>query len=74
MSKKLEQSEFNLEKVIGIQKHAGKVRKYFLIVGAKLFSLGVCTRALLKAQLSYCKNVDLIPRTTDKNLVQIITY
>ena len=30
ISNKLEQLEFKLEKIIGIQKHAGKVRKYIL--------------------------------------------
>ena len=28
MSNKLEQLEFKLEKIIGIQKHVGKIRKY----------------------------------------------
>ena len=32
---KLEQLEFKLEKIIGIQKHAGKVRKGFVNVGGK---------------------------------------
>ena len=30
-SNKLEQLEFKLENIIGIQKHAGKVRKFFLL-------------------------------------------
>ena len=31
MSNKLEQLQFKLEKNIGIQKHAGKVRKYLFL-------------------------------------------
>ena len=32
MSHKLDQFKFKLEKIIGIQKHAGKVRKRILII------------------------------------------
>ena len=35
MSNKLEQFEFKLEKIIGIEKHAGKVRKLFIISFSK---------------------------------------
>ena len=37
MSKKIEQLEFKLEKIIGIEKHAGKVRIInFLVIFAKI--------------------------------------
>ena len=35
ISNKLEQLEFKLEKIVGIQKHGRKVRKYFFLPGGR---------------------------------------
>ena len=50
MSDKLEQLEFKLEKIIGIQKHEGKVRKYIILAMAKSKIYGMDSRVRSRFQ------------------------